>query len=251
MWTFEEKVAAVLGVAFVLLTAIGMAAYRRTDTLALKRKNDLIAHSSSVIEHTERVLSEMKDSETGQRGFVITGDESYLEPFANGSAAVAGTMTELRKLTADSPGRQKRIDETERLIAEKLDELRGTIGLRRAQGFEATQREILHGQGKRYMDDLRRVIEQMERDERALLKQRLDEIESSASGARTKLGFGTLVCVILSAAVGVFLTGSLMSPIGSTMRYSSFQSAPQRRVDRTSWRRSAPRSVVRAPSSRS
>ena len=250
MWTFEEKLAGVLGVAFVLITAIGMAAYRRNDTLALKREHHLTTHSSSVIELTERVLSEMTDSETGQRGFVITGDESYLEPFINGSAAVAGTMTELRKLTADNSGHQTRLDETERLIGGRLDELRRTIGLRRAQGFEATQREILHGQGKRYMDDLRRVIEQMERDERALLKQRVDDIEASASRARTKLGFGTLVCMILSAAVVVFLSRSLVGPIGSAMRHSSFQSAPQRRVDRTSWRRSAPRSALRAPSSR-
>ena len=139
MWTFEEKVAGALGVAFVLITAIGMGAYRRNDTLVLKREHYLTTHSSSVIEHTERVLSEMTDSEAGQRGFVITGDEFYLEPFTNGSAAVAGTMTELRKLTADDSGHQTRLDETERLIGGRLDELRRTIGLRRAQGFEATQ----------------------------------------------------------------------------------------------------------------
>ena len=67
MWTFEEKLAGVLGVAFVLITAIGMAAYRRNDTLALEREHHLTTHSGS---HrlTERVLGEVTDSETGAAG---------------------------------------------------------------------------------------------------------------------------------------------------------------------------------------
>ena len=250
-WTFEEKVVAGLGVAFVLLTAVGMAAHRTHERLTLRRITDLTTRSSSVIEHTERVLSDMTDSESGERGFVITGEESYLEAFTKASAAVAGTMTELRTLTGDTPGHQKHLDETERLIAGTLDELDRTIRLRRAQGFAATQRELLQGQGTRHMDDLRRVIAQMERDERALLKQHEDEVEASASGALADIGFGTLLCAVLSAAVGVFFAGWATSPIGSAVRHSGFRAAPPRRVDRASWRRSALRPALRAPSSRS
>ena len=250
LWTLEEKVAAGFVVAFVLLTAVGMAAYRRTDTLTLRRMAALTTQSRAVIEHTERVLSEMKDAETGQRGFVITGEEPYLEPFTTGSAAVAGTMTELRSLTADSQGHQKRLKEADRLIAGKLDELWRTIRVRRAQGFEATRREILQGQGQRYMDDLRAVVEQMERDERALLKQRTAKIESSGSRTRTEIGFGTVLCLIVSMAAAAFFIRLLMRPIGFDVQYLAVRSAPARRAVGTSWRRAAPRPAVRAPSSR-
>jgi hypothetical protein len=78
----------------------------------------------------------------------------------------------------------------------------------------------LLGQGKRYMDDLRGITERIERDERALLKQRETETEASASRARARLGIGTLLCMILSVSVGVFLSRSLMGPVGSAVRYS-------------------------------
>lgn len=217
MWTFGKKVAAGFAMAFVLVAGIGAVASRSIDTLT--RASYLTTHSHAVIEHAELVMSEMKDAETGQRGFVITGDESYLEPFTTGGMAIVGTMNELRQLTIDNPGHQKHLDEAETFIGGKLEELRKTIGLRRTQGFEATQREIVGGQGKRYMDDLRRIMEQMERDERDLLRKRADEVEASASGGRMAIGLGTLLCLLLSTAVWIFLTRSLTSQIGSAVRH--------------------------------
>lgn len=251
MWTFEEKAAAAFGLAFVLLAAGGMGARRNTDTHRNARTSYLTTHSNAVIEHTERVLSEMKDAETGQRGFVITGDESYLEPFTNGSAAVTGTMDELLKLTTDNPEHHKRLGEAEALIAGKLDELRKTIGERRAHGFEAAQKETLGGKGERYMDDLRRVIDQIERSERDLLKLRAAEVEASTSRVRTSIECGTMISLAVAAALAYFLARSLASPIGPPARPVALRSAPLRRSTRTnSWRR-VPRPAVRAPLSRS
>ena len=73
MLTFGKKVAAGFGLAFVLLAAIGAVAYRSIDTLT--ETSYRAAHSHGVLEHIAGVLSLMKDAETGQRGFVITGDE--------------------------------------------------------------------------------------------------------------------------------------------------------------------------------
>src|SRR5579863_5125285 len=245
MWTFEEKAAAGFGLVFVLLAASGMVARPNIETRRIRRASSLTMQSNAVMEHTERVLSEMKDAETGQRGFVITGDESYLEPFTQGGAAVAGTMDELHKLTADNPEHQKRLGEVEALIAGKLDELRKTVGQRRVEGFEATRKEILNGKGKRYMDDLRRVIDQMERSERDLLKLRAAEVERSASRSRNSIDSGVLVSLMVATALAFFLARSLVSPTGQAVRPVAFRSVPQRRSTGTnSWRR-APRPAVR------
>src|SRR5665213_892309 len=185
MWTFGKKVAAGFGLAFLLLAAIGTVAYRSIDTLT--RTSYRAAHSHNVLEHIAGVLSLMKDAETGQRGFVISGDETFLAPYTEAIGSLDKVVRELRELTADNPGQQQRLDQAAPLIADKLFELKRTIAIRRTEGFQATEKVVAEGVGKRYMDDLRRVLAEMERDERGLLKQRADEVEASAAGARTTI----------------------------------------------------------------
>ena len=250
MWRFEEKVAAGFGIAFVLLTAVGMAAYRNNDTHRITQSNYLRSRSHSVIEHSERLLSEMKDAETGQRGFVITGDESYLEPYATGSAAVADTISELRELTAENPVHQKRFAEMEALVAGKLEELRQTIGLRRARGFEGARKDILRGEGKRQMDELRGVIAQIDRCERDLLKLRIGEVEAAASRSRNAIAVGTVLSLIIAMAAAFIFIRSLTSQTGPTVRRVGFRTAQARLSAPTCSQRTARRPSVQAPSSR-
>ncbi|HZL19787.1 MAG TPA: CHASE3 domain-containing protein [Polyangia bacterium] len=223
MWTFGKKVAAGFGLAFLLLAAIGTVAYRSIDTLT--RTSYRAAHSHNVLEHIAGVLSLMKDAETGQRGFVISGDETFLAPYTEAIGSLDKVVRELRELTADNPGQQQRLDQAAPLIADKLFELKRTIAIRRTEGFQATEKVVAEGVGKRYMDDLRRVLAEMERDERGLLKQRADEVEASAAGARTTIGVGTLLCLVLSTLVGFLLTGALSRQIGSAVRHVQSSSA--------------------------
>ena len=81
-------------------------------------------------------------------------------------------VKELRKLTADNPNQQKRIDAIEPIVAAKLTELKQTVDLRRSGSLEETNKIIRAGEGKRFMDDLRRILSAMEDEERELLKQR-------------------------------------------------------------------------------
>jgi methyl-accepting chemotaxis protein len=223
MWTFGKKVAAGFGLAFVLLAGIGAVAYRSID--ALTRTSYLVAHSHSVLEHLAGVLSSLKDGETGERGFVITADASFLEPYTEAPNGNAKLMKELRELSADNPRQQKLLDETEPLIASRLAELRETIELRRTLGFEASRKAIAAGLGKRHMDDLRRVVGQMELEERSLLQQRADEVEASAVGARTTIGVGTLLCLLLLTVAGFLLSQTLTRQIGSAIRHVQSSSA--------------------------
>jgi methyl-accepting chemotaxis protein/uncharacterized protein (UPF0297 family) len=217
MWTFGKKIAAGFALSFALLAAMGVAAYRSTDTLT--KTSYLVAHTHLVLENIANVVSQLKDAETGQRGFVITGDEAYLEPYQSARSAVDKLVKDLRELTADNPHQQKRIDEVEPLIVVKLAELKQTIDLRKSAGFEPTRKVVQGGEGKKAMDDIRRVFEQMDLEERELLKQRAGEVEASASSARVTIIFGTLLCLLFVSAAGFFLTHSLSSQIGSVVRH--------------------------------
>jgi CHASE3 domain sensor protein len=166
MWTFGRKIAAGFAVSFALLALIGIVAYRSVDVLT--KTSYAVTHTYTVIERIAGVLSELKDAETGQRGFVITGDDAYL----SGTTRAPQLIEELKRLTADNPNQARRIALAEPLLASKFGELQRTIDTRRSQGFEPTQKIVVTNEGKRDMDELRRILGAMDNEERELLKQR-------------------------------------------------------------------------------
>jgi len=223
MLTFGKKIAIGFAISFVLLAGIGVIAYRSMGSLT--NTSYAVTHTYLVLEHIAGILSQLKDAETGQRGFVITGEETFLTPYEGAGGAVAKLVKELRELTSDNPNQQRRIDEAEPLIKAKLDELKQTIELRRSAGFAQTAKFVAAGEGKKIMDDIRRVAAQMEQEERELLKRRAEEVEAAASGARSAIVWGTLFCLLFVSAAGVFLTRSLTTQIATAVQHIQGSSA--------------------------
>jgi len=217
MWTFGRKIAVGFAISFVLLLAIGTVAYRSIESLTTT--SYAVAHTHVVLEHIAGTLGQLTDAETGQRGFVITGDEAYLAPYDAAIGMLANGVKALRTLTADNPRQQRRIDAAEPLIQARLAVLKRGIELRRQGGPEAAIKLIQSGEGKKTMDDLRVLAEQMEREEKVLLKQRADEVEAASTGARTAIVFGTLFCLVFVTAAGVFLTRTLTTQIAAAVRH--------------------------------
>ncbi len=217
MWTFGRRIAAGFALSFLLLLGIGMVAYRSINSLTTTSR--LVTHTHDVLEHIGEMVSLLKDAETGQRGYIITGDESYLEPYQAALTGVPGVIRELRELTADNSNQQKRLDAVTSLIAAKLAELKQTIEMRRKGDVEQAAKLVRGGQGKKIMDDLRQVAEQMNREERVLLKQRAEEVEAAASTARSTIIFGTLFCLVFVIASGSLITRSLSGQIGLAVKH--------------------------------
>src|SRR5580698_6108278 len=128
MWTFGRRIAVGFAVSFILLAAIGIVAYRSIDSLT--KTSYAVTHSHTVLERLANVLNQLTDAETGQRGFVITGDEAYLDPYRSGTAAVPKLIEDLRALTMDNLNQQRRIAEAEPLIEAKFAELKRTVDMR-------------------------------------------------------------------------------------------------------------------------
>jgi methyl-accepting chemotaxis protein len=214
-WTFGKKIAAGFALSFVLLIAIGAVAY--TSINKLTNTSQWVTHTHEVLEHIAGVLSLLKDAETGQRGYVITGDEAFLDPYRAGSSDVPNVLKDLRKLTEDNPAQQKRIDSIEPLIAAKLAELKQAIDLRVKGSVDETVKIVRGGEGKRLMDDLRRILDQMDNEERGLLKQRAEEGAAAANGARSVIIIGTLLCLLVVTGAGFLITRSLSRQIGGSV----------------------------------
>src|ERR1700753_1456002 len=122
-----------LGLAGVLIFFVISAfiAYYNLQTLQLD--NQKIVHSHEVIVALDTLLSTAQDAETGQRGFLLTGNERYLEPYNNAVSAIPVKIGEIAQLTSDNPVQQVNIAALKQHADAKLAELKETIDLRRTQ----------------------------------------------------------------------------------------------------------------------
>lgn len=212
MWTFGKKIAVGFALSIALLIGIGAVAYR--SLVMLVDTSHSVTHTYAVLESQERLLSLMKDAETGQRGYVITGSDPFLDPYNAAVKDIPAEIGNLRELIADNPAQQKRLERADELLKAKLAELKRVIDLRRKSGLDAAAKVIITGLGKELMDDLRTVFAQMEQEERGLLKQRAEEAETTAAGAEATIAFGTILCLLVVVAAGVLITRSLTKQIG-------------------------------------
>jgi PAS domain S-box-containing protein len=170
------------------------------------------AESDRLVLQTERVLEKLArtrtgivDAETGQRGFIITNLERYLEPYRTGAVAAQEALAELRRLTVDNPAQQTRLDRLEPLIQERLQMLAETIQLRRDVGFDAATRNILTHRGKATMDAIRGVISDMEAEERRLLIGRDRERQMDASMTIATVALGVLLSTFIAGLAIIML----------------------------------------------
>jgi PAS domain S-box-containing protein len=134
------------------------------------------------INRLEQLESIVKDAETGQRGFIITGDESYLMPFNQATERLPADLANLRKCSSlvITP---EEVAKVTALIQQKMAELNSTIEVRRSSGFEATLPLVQAGSGKRLMDDLRSEVVELRERQAAALK---DDANLSTRATRTR-----------------------------------------------------------------
>ncbi|MEI9948859.1 MAG: CHASE3 domain-containing protein [Pseudomonadota bacterium] len=222
-WTFGRKLALGFAIAVLTLLVIGTSGYRSTEHLI---ENDRwVSHTHEVRTKLADLISFLKDTEAGQRGFVITADEGFLEPYRTALPEIGRISGELRRLTADNEVQQRRLSALQPLIDGKLAELKRTIEMRRTQGFDPTQKVVAGGEGKALMDQIRQLVGQMDEDESSLLKRRNAEAELSAENTKAVILWGSLLGIALVAGAATLILRSLTSQIGAAVHHIQSSSA--------------------------
>ena len=215
-WTFGKKIAAGFALSFVLMAMIGIVAYRSVNTLS--NTSQMVAHTHLVLERLADVLNVLQDAEIGGRGFIITGDDSFLQPYQNAETKIVTALNGLRVLIADNPAQQKRLAQADPIIVAKLSLTKRYIEMRKARETETVTKLVQAGEGQKLMDDLRRIFGEMEQEERNLLKQRAAEVEAAVNSSTISISLGTLVCLLIVSAAGMIITRSLTSQIGAAVQ---------------------------------
>jgi len=172
-WSIDRKTTAGFGVALAALVGIG--AFSFLSLSRLKNTSNQVEHTYKVINKLGTLLSQLTDAETGQRGYLLTGEIRYLKPYENAIASIDQNLDELQELTANNPDQQQHMTQLSPLITFKLAELKETITLRQSQGYEAALRVVKTDRGKQAMEEIRAIVKVMEDEELQLLKQRSDE----------------------------------------------------------------------------
>jgi PAS domain S-box-containing protein len=200
MQPFYKRFSVITGfLALLLLLAVDGVIIRRQ--LAVQVDNQSwVGHTQEVLLQLSNTESLLKDAETGQRGFLYTGEAQYLAPYELAIKQVYPAIDRLAELTIDNPREQRRIPELRNLAQRKLGELAKTIELYRSGDTDAARALVLTDRGLLTMEEIRSVISEMQQDETELRAARNETYQRSVRI--------TVICVYVAsilAAVGLIL----------------------------------------------
>lgn len=181
----KHKLSVGLGAAILILIVIGFVSFVIVNRY--REDTSKVARTQQVLQELEILLSSLVDAETGQQGYLLTGEESYLEPYQRSIGVVAQQLRDLRLLVIDKVVQQK-LNELEPLIIARLAISKETIELRQQNKPEAALAIVRSNRGKQVMDQIRLRIESIKEGERALLRERSEQADSSAATALFTLG---------------------------------------------------------------
>jgi methyl-accepting chemotaxis protein len=183
------------------------------STQQLTERNNWVIHTHETMQAAQSTLSLLKDAETGQRGYLLTGNDHYLDPWRSGSANIKASIEKLRQLTADNDRQKDNIDQLESQCNLKLAELQQTIDLRTNKGLDAAMDVVKSDRGKNYMDNARKFISDIEQEERRLLKARETEAQDRATLVANVLYFGSVAVIVFLAFIGITLNSAIVAPL--------------------------------------
>jgi PAS domain S-box-containing protein len=159
----------IAAVAIGALLVVGNFVLSVGQTRQLRDESARVLHSNELLLALDDVLTLAKDAETGQRGYVITGQAEYLGPYHDAVGSINAQMDALARLIAGDPVHEALMVDVRRHVDAKLGELALTIGLRERKGFDVTKEVIALGSGRAEMDALRAAVAAMARHETELL----------------------------------------------------------------------------------
>ncbi len=201
--SLEARIVTLIGILACVIVGLGILAIHK-DSSALAAQERL-THDDAVVAATMRILSDLQNAETGQRGYLITGDSSYLDPYAAGIGNVYQDIRRLKKLLPGTPVNRSLIHHILLMTAAKLRELRKTIKLRDGRGFKAAAYLVDDNQGKKDMDALRRLLSGIRAHYRGKLKSEIAIARGRLKSTETLsiIFAGTLLVLLVIAWLNI------------------------------------------------
>jgi len=196
----SRKLQLAFGSAILALLAVGAISYRG---MAESRESDRwVRHTHEVLESLQNLLAAVQTVESNARGYLLTGDESFLEVYRVGKVRTEKEQAIVRDLTVDNAEQQRRLDALVVLAAQKFQLAEKVLSLRRTNGLEAATDAIQTESGRQIMDDFQKLISEMQDEELRLLRLREADSKRRLDQTKTVLILGTLLGMLVASAAG-------------------------------------------------
>ncbi|WP_437561209.1 methyl-accepting chemotaxis protein [Sorangium sp. So ce542] len=201
----------------VIVLVLAGIAYKRFAELDEARSWD--QHTYEVMLATGDIMESLLDTETGERGFVITGVESFLEPYRSGRDRFEKSLNRARELTRDNPRQQMRLDKIDKDHNEWLASVLEPIIQHRRSANEAkappdrAADEVSQGRGKVLMDQMRATLKEIDDEEIALLGQRQAATNALVETMYVTLQIGGLLALVVAVVLSVVFSRMVLVPL--------------------------------------
>lgn len=210
----------ILAVGAVILFGVVLSAFYVSQRAAAEADNAVAANRLNI--RVLRLLNAAQGAETGQRGYLLTGEERYLEPYTASSATVASEATALGPLLLDLGVPQASVDELSKVMSDKLEEMRRTIELRKSGDAAAAVDLVKTGRGLALMEEVRGLMDDIQ-------QRGIQSSTAHVSALRSTTGWLSAV-IVVSAVILVLLAGGAVKLVYD---HSSELEAAQLQLSRT------------------
>lgn len=191
--TFKRNLLFGLGLSMSLLLISAFASYFSIKNLI--ENSDLVRNSSRVMKDLDHVLSLVKDAETGQRGYLLTGDQLFLTPYTNAKEKIDISINDLAPEFSDTPTQSQNFERLKTNIEARLQILDQNLNEKRAKN-DVTTTQLLAG--KKYMDEIRSTVDIMQMEEKAILKSRTEMLDKVASYTPFLIIFSAILAIAIT-----------------------------------------------------
>jgi methyl-accepting chemotaxis protein len=210
-WNVGTKIGAGFAVTLAIFVIVGLVSWR--NVVSQVEDARWVAHTHEVLSTLSSLMGSLQDVETAQRGYIITGEQSYLAPYTAAITTVETRRLHLVELVNDNARQESRAQALGPLISARLDAIDQGVEARRTGDFQAAQRFVMSGVGKKIMDDIRAVVGAMTESEQSLLASRAAVADAGARYAVNTIFIGTALAILISAVIGLLITRAVSGPL--------------------------------------
>ncbi|MBG6111622.1 CheY-like chemotaxis protein/signal transduction histidine kinase/CHASE3 domain sensor protein [Flavobacterium sp. CG_9.10] len=197
--TLGKKIAT--GFIACAVVLLGVAIFSVKNNEKFIASNTLVNHSNNVLYEFGQILLLTVDAETGVRGYVVTGDVDFLQPFTSANVKLIEQLNKVKEITKDNPIQQNNVEELTKEIKIHFDNLSKVIALRK-KDYEKAKEFVASGEGKQIQDEIRKIVDQAQETENILLTERIQASEEDAS--KFNIVFVILLLIISLILVVVY-----------------------------------------------
>ncbi|MFO1082714.1 MAG: CHASE3 domain-containing protein [Reyranellaceae bacterium] len=216
--------------------AVGAAAMLGIVLTALWLAQHVSQHAEDVVRGREirtaanGVLQALLDAETGQRGYLLTGEDPYLEPYNRAAASLDRELERLRRAVVADATASRAVEQLVPLVEAKMAELAGTVAEKRAGRSDAALARLQSDQGRRLMDQARSLLGGLRGGADTLVDGRLQEVERGVSLLTRVILAGTVLVVVLAAAAAYTALGYTRELAASQLEIAALNAGLEERV---------------------